>query len=139
MELEERNKIPLCKFGPGGQYQNDWSMSQPITGRSTSAIGKLLDIIAEMAGLTEEPQPLTTKQVINETTQQANAKTAPNSASTGRLSSQPTLFSDDIGIGSHSKARANNRLRTPRRTAKKRNVNRLQWQSTLFGVDLVSA
>ncbi len=138
MNLEKRNNIPLCKFGPGGEYQNDWSMSQPVTNRSSSAIGKLLDIIAEMTGLTEEPQPLTKKQVINEA-KQNNAKATSNSTISGRLSSQPTLFSDDIGIGSPSKARANNRVRTHRRVTKKRAANSCRWESTLFGVDFSSS
>ena len=55
----ENQDIPLCKFGPGGDFITEWpasSASQPLEAESPNPVGKVLSLIARLLGSAIGPE-----------------------------------------------------------------------------------
>ena len=55
----ENQDIPLCKFGPGGDFITEWpipSASLPIESAQTDPIGKVLSLIGRLVGSAIGPE-----------------------------------------------------------------------------------
>ena len=137
------NFAPICVFGPGGEFQDTWPIpnQRPVTAASAGPIGKLLDIIAEMAGLTEQTdsEEIQTKfsheGLHNEKSARQNKYFA--ASVSGALCNfgtydQQTLFSDDSRCGNNIKYKPQHRIRTHRRPSRTRPVKGFDRQGTLF-------
>ena len=144
---------PLCRFGPGGEFISDWPardmQSPPGFG---NRLGKVLTTIADMIGATMNPELLNEiehssiteasvyEQKEKEKNQNANNKTAgtgyappvSGAENNSKTICQAMLFSDDGGVSSRVGHKPNNRIRTRRRTSKKKTDYRLKGQGTLF-------
>jgi hypothetical protein len=157
--FSQTNKnAPLCKFGPGGDYVDEWdapgvSAPQP----KESHLGQVLNVIAEIIGATVQPEilteiacalpveadnkkPLSKKISFQEKTadgsQQTNhAQAARNTSAGQKLSKEPMLFCDDWGAGGSAKHQPNHRIRTHRRASRKRDAGPINGQGTLFTID----
>lgn len=131
---------PLCKFGPGGEYVNNWNIGDqvPVTSKSSNSIGKLLDIIAEIAGLTEyTKQESDNYGIVNDW--EKNGKTSGSIAKAIscpivniQFSNQKTLFGDNSAGGKIFAGQQNNNIRTYRRSSGKRINRKVHRQIPLF-------
>ena len=157
--MEDRNKntdgrdIPICRFGPGGDYVDDWPLKIDYTPQiDAGPIGKLLEHIAcfmgvNVEGLNDIPNgsetiELSTKQVKNkddikepshEPAMASNAQTNTNSANHSRYTEQPTLFYDSRPTRKSAGQKPKHSLRARRRTKRKRSsCQGSSWQGSLF-------
>jgi hypothetical protein len=147
---------PLCKFGPGGDFVQELSPKEalPKMPIQENSLGKVLEIIAEMIGVAVGPellldqpqqqdnvlkkQAFLTEKTKNETIQSGFSHH--HSQATGRIEGnrcvpkQAMLFADDGRIGKFTGHKTPHRIRTYRRTSRKRTDRVLQRQSasTLF-------
>jgi len=151
--MDERNsfsRMPLCRFGPGGSYVNDWPAR--VSKTSSKPIGSVLDAISKMLDtvINEELMQNSTLEKINTAIQNAqltdltedeieyyksndnNAQTVSGSETGGQLTAEPMLFDNYAGVGQHSGNKQNNSIRTHRRIKRKRTAFSRTWQGTLF-------
>lgn len=148
---------PLCKFGPGGDFVDEWDAPSASPQHNESHLGQVLNVIAEIIGATVQPEilteiacalpvksdsktPVLNKLSIQEKTADGlqlvnHSQAARNTSTGGKLSKEPMLFSDDWGTGSSVKHKPNHRLRTHRRTARKKTAGAFNGQSTLFEIN----
>lgn len=152
--------IPLCKFGPGGDYVNTFNAStSPKPAEKESPLGQVLTAIAEIIGATVHPEILTEiacalpaayepQKPVSEThdhqekpedgVRKANhTQTTQNTLPSGKLSKEPMLFGDDWGTGSKLKYQPNHRVRTHRRASRKKAAGPVHRQGTLFAINQV--
>ena len=150
--------IPLCKFGPGGDYTSEWKAAASSGSSNTeSPLGHVLNAIAEIIGATVQPEILTEiacalppepqsttpptnikeNQESHEDGEQHtdHTKTIPHTVPSGKLSKEPLLFGNDWGIGTGLKYQPGHRVRTHRRASRKRTADSLHGQGTLFEVN----
>jgi hypothetical protein len=157
--FSQTNKgAPLCKFGPGGDYVDEWDTSH-VSGplQKESHLGQVLTVIAELIGATVQPEILTEiacalpveaeiekplpktlsfQEKTADGAKHTNHTQATRNASAGRkLSKEPMLFSDDWGAGGGAKHQPNHRIRTHRRASRKRTAGSVNGQGTLFTID----
>ncbi|OHB53051.1 MAG: hypothetical protein A2Y07_06535 [Planctomycetes bacterium GWF2_50_10] len=144
--------IPVCKFGPGGDFINAWPEMPAVISVPTNPLGKVLDKIVAIMGMAgvynvtlstvsssrnltarenykEIQENVSTQNYADSNTQAASAR-AIDKAGTNK-----GLFSNDIGTGPRAKTRPHNNLRTFR-TASRKGLNRItNKQGTLFEAD----
>ena len=148
---------PVCKFGPGGDFVTEWPARKKVPKQKENPLGEVLTTIAEILGTTIRPELLTAADghwdiginklfkgsPFTEETSGADNKSNRNdqSASTGSIKSnsnvraEPLLFADDRRAGRKVKRKPNYRIRTHRRTSKKRTSAQLEGQGTLFEIN----
>ena len=148
---------PVCKFGPGGDFVREWPARKKMSKSTETPLGKVLTTIAEILGTTIRPELLTAADghwdiSINKLFKGSPFKEEPSdadnrsnqndqSASTGSVKSnsnvqaEPLLFADDRGAGRKVKRKPNYRIRTHRRTSKKRTSLQFKGQGTLFEIN----
>ena len=155
---KSNNDTPLCKFGPGGDYVNAFDVPvSPKPSKKDSPLGHVLTAIAEIIGatvqpeiLTEiacalpaayEPQPTTLKTQDNrEATEDGfrkadHPKAVRGTSTRGNLSKEPMLVGNDWGIGKGLKYQPDHRVRTHRRTSRKKAIGPVHRQGTLFEIN----
>jgi hypothetical protein len=152
---------PLCKFGPGGDFTSQWDSQKPNLAalEGVSPIGKVLNLIAEVIGaavqpeiLTEiacalppidesqnNPNPTLSSQEIQTDGQTAivrlcaNQPQAVSRLKAGRTpAGQSMLFSNDWRTGTDLKHKPGHRIRTHRRASRKKPVDTVHGQGSLF-------
>lgn len=146
---------PLCKFGPGGDYTTIWNPESIETHEVSSTLLRLLLSSFEALAIT-----LHLKSVINSKNYKtdvsthnqreecdnaaqnekikhsANSTTAPASQVDRRIPSGPLLFPDLGGDGLATGHKPKHRIRTHRRTTKKRFTIGQFEQGSLFKTHL---
>jgi hypothetical protein len=154
---QENKNAPLCKFGPGGDYVDEWDAPSEAVEHKETHLGQVLNVIAEIIGATVQPEILTEiacalpvegdskaslpEKSNNQETQAdgpkhtSYPKAARNASASRKLSKEPMLFGDDWGTGGGTKHKPNHRLRTHRRASRKRPVGAVNGQGTLFEID----
>jgi len=157
--FSQTNKgAPLCKFGPGGDYVDEWDAPSVLGPQpKESHLGQVLTVIAELIGATVQPEMLTEiacvlpveaeiekplpkkisfQENATDGSQHTNHAQATRNATAGRkLSKEPMLFCDDWGAGGGAKHQPNHRIRTHRRASRKRTAGSVNGQGTLFTID----
>ena len=158
-EHSDMSKLPLCRFGPGGDFVHNWhgapgESAEQATGTPLTGV---LTTIAGLLGITVQPELLTEIACILpadavkqdqpasvDHKQESTCNDLPrptdrhHAASTGRpgtnrsLSKQPLLFSDDWGVGRGAQHKPTHRVRTRRRPARKKADYAVERQGTLF-------
>jgi hypothetical protein len=151
---------PVCKFGPGGDYVSDWPAVPLYTASSAglNPLGRVLEMIGRMTGLSSsesgsgglaakvrysaDPQIKRIIQKRREETVRAAEQNgqdgepyAPTIAVVGddsEVSDEPTLFSDHTGACLRDSNKPYHRIRTSRRSARKRVRWGLPKQGSLF-------
>jgi hypothetical protein len=152
---------PLCMFGPGGDYVSTFNAQAAAKpSEKESPLGQVLTAIAEIIGATIQPEILTeiacalpeayepqkTAPITQKTTdcQEAtedgvrkadHAQTTRNAPPCRVVSKEPMLFGDDWGIGGKLKYQPNHRVRTHRRTSRKKTFSPIHRQGTLFEIN----
>ena len=143
----EKN-IPLCRFGPGGDFVSDWPM-EPLSQEQIGIgpIGKTLSKLAEIIGAVIAPELIgqikeanilqvnNLKENIESahcTSGDNHAETTSNAKANQTVSAEPILFGDDTGISSPVRRKPNNRVRTRRSVKRKSVAASRPWQGTLF-------
>ena len=58
---QTNNNAPLCKFGPGGDYVDEWDAPAVVIPKEhkETHLGQVLNVIAEIIGATVQPEILT--------------------------------------------------------------------------------
>jgi hypothetical protein len=142
--------IPVCRFGPGGDFVQDW----PVRLRSGQAdtIGKILKTIAKMLDTA-----ITTKLLQNSTIEKINlavnggkfstnaedeidvdksdkpdTQTAPGTQTCRKLSEKPMLFDNASGAGRPVRHKPVNGVRAHHRPKRKRTSFSTVRQGSLF-------
>jgi len=157
----DNQDIPLCKFGPGGDFITEWpapSCPQQFEVGEPNPLGKVLGLIGRFLGsaigpdlirdLTAELQPVEENVCfsatdltpsVQEKTQNEQANESPDYAQAagrtpgrGRVPRQTLLFSDDRGAGRGSRRKPSYRSRASRRPSRKRTGPSNPRQGTLF-------
>jgi hypothetical protein len=165
MELNNDRRIdPVCKFGPGGDYSVVWPPGSPSghdlsAGALTRFLASLADIAGVVSGVARgrrvaamdegiiaEPLMETLSNAaeiiridgspIDEIGTAFDAPTGANAPTRRFLLRQSVLFADDKRTRPGDEHQPKHRVRTPRRTAKKRLDLDLPGQGTLFEIDL---
>jgi len=154
----KKTEVPLCKFGPGGDYiselkPDNLNILNPED-ENMSPLGKVLYVIADIIGSTVQPEILTeaacvlpTAQTsgkpryqeiiknVQSTTQSTDGdhpKTTAGPSANWKLSTEPMLFSNDWGTGSGTHYKSSYRVRTHRRSSRKKAVSPIHGQGSLF-------
>jgi len=152
---------PVCRFGPGGDYESVWPgdwMEQAT--QPKNAIGRLLDVIAGMKDVLRggnrhievtDPMDIETENKSYESDERGAGIRRGTYAATGAdvkhnrgVSQQPGLFADDWRISTKVVHKPNNRIRAHRAASKKRitvssAVSFDPSQGTLFELDYKGA
>ena len=143
---------PLCCFGPGGTYVSFWPLSQEKTkGVLSAGIRGVLEMLGVLMGVCPSDVPQRTldtslhqwKEPMHDT--QCSATGASDTASTSdigghlRFPAEPMLFSDDSRVSRRTQPKPKYRVRTYRRTPRKRASLDSPGQGTLFEVDVPRA
>jgi hypothetical protein len=158
---DKRMDVPLCKFGPGGDYTNElhadqFGQSLPPD-EAVSPLGKVLYAIADIIGVTVQPEMLmeiacalpiedqTPAAPHKETVQDGQPDTQPavrrhpqttsGSGANWKLSKEPLLFCNDWGTGPDTSHKSTHRVRTHRRPARKKAAGPIHGQGSLFEAD----
>lgn len=150
--------VPLCKFGPGGDFTNQYDSEKPAmpTADGISPLGKVLNLIAEVIGAAVQPEILTeiacalppvdaltntdtssSKETRpDDQTQFAQSPDQPQAASGAKtnrpLAGQPLLFSNDWRTGAGPQHKPGHRIRTCRRASRKKTAPPVYRQGSLF-------
>ena len=154
---------PICKFGPGGDFVSVWpkestSSLKPAPNRLTKLLNSIAGIInatlgSEFDSTTKIPIDFTPQadrilyqeEKLKYAVKNSEANESSHTTSTAiiksnsPLSGKPMLFADDWGVGSRVGRKSKHRIRTYRRTAKKRHALSLSGQGSLFETDFKSA
>ncbi len=156
---------PVCRFGPGGDYETVWpgEWIEQAT-QSKNAIGRLLDVIAGMKDVLrggsrcvevngpmdidciDEQENKSYESIERGASVRRGSYAAAGSASKLNcgLSKEPGLFADDWRIGTAVKHKPHNRIRAHRAASKKRTIGGSTVsfdpsQGTLFELDFKGA
>ncbi len=157
----EQNE-PICRFGPGGDFISVWpgKSSDSISSKPNSlnkALGSIAELVALMLG--SEPEGISISRAGIQTNARRiffakeklkyasnnKPKAAVNSATTSvtkndsKFRDEPMLFADDSRISINTGNKPKHRIRTYKRTAKKRSSISIPGQGSLFEVDVKSA
>jgi len=154
---------PVCKFGPGGDFVSAWpkeptSSLKPAPNRLAKLLNSIAEIInatlgSEFDSVTEVPTDIAPQanrilyqeEKLKYAVKNSEANEPPHTTSAtiiksnSPLSGEPMLFADDWGVGSRVGHKSKHRIRTYRRTAKKRHALSLPGQGSLFEADFKSA
>ncbi len=143
---------PVCRFGPGGDFIQPWpAKPEDYLQQSQSPLTRLLYSISRIINATEHaPATVGTAENHNmmehdqnaksqEIAHRHNAATTANSNSNSDLQRQILLFADDCRTGRTIEHKSKHRIRTYRRTAKKRPALRIAGQGSLFEAHSQSA
>lgn len=141
-------KFPICKFGPGGEYCQDWptgafSVSDPL--------GKVLGVIAKIIGAATDAMAAGKNECEDELvlqdagqifnmedefgTDMSDASVAAADAVAAahrKLAQEPMLFDNHTGAGHVAGHKSNNRIRARRGAKRKRAPFGTMWQGSLF-------
>jgi hypothetical protein len=149
----ESETRPLCKFGPGGDYVSTWpGNGKSYSEKNNNALSKVLSTVASILGAVIKADMLSEMETQVETEAAIIAKLAEdkiagkyeqpeptdNTTSTcgtksdSLLRKEPLLFGDDCGISNTAKRKSNHRVRTHRRTTRKKAAQWDKGQGTLF-------
>jgi len=141
--------VPLCSFGPGGDFVCPWPLesrlpiqysSNPLS-RLLSAIGAVITTMLDL----EPDDPSACKEIpLYEYTNDRITPTTHTSPiaiikSNRFLAENQVLFADNCGAGKSIEHKQNYRIRTYNRAAKKKPAFRLLRQGSLFEINLKSA
>lgn len=152
--------VPLCKFGPGGDFTSQYDSEKPAESPAggISPLGKVLNLIAEVIGAAVQPEILTeiacalppVDLQINADSLLSSQENCPDdqtsllgqftskpqatsSLTANRsLTGQPMLFSNDWRISPGPQHKPGHRIRTHRRTARKKDAHAVHRQGSLF-------
>ncbi len=147
--------VPLCRFGPGGEYVKDFEGLGAADDKNRGSLRGLLLSLAEIAGAAVNPelleemvegpvdvpdskQGVTFKEkteIVSKKTNKRNSKTDGGFGKHSKIPTQQMLFSDDIGISTAGKSKPKYHIRTRRRTSQKRSDMRIPGQGSLFETD----
>ena len=130
-------KFPVCKFGPGGEFCDDWPMGSFSV---SDPLGKVLGAIAKIIGISEKNLVLPdAEQLINMEdefgTDMSDSFVASADAvvkADSKLAKEPMLFDNNSGTGNLAGHKSNNRVRARRGVKRKRPSFRTMWQGSLF-------
>ncbi len=157
---ENFSDIPLCRFGPGGDFVSYWpkgsgeSHPESYENKLTKIIERLSQIISGMIQSRPDVQVtfsgmeatiLQKKQdertIIAKATIKKQSHSTTNSASLSdkEVSGQQLLFADDWGAGERAEYKPKHNVRAHRRASKKRVSFKWHRQGSLFGAELKSA
>lgn len=154
--MENRNgflnddSVPLCRFGPGGDYVSNWPAGSYKT--QQRPIASLLGTIAKMLDtvIDEELMSNATVEKIHSAIQNAQLSDSleyeieyekPNHDNTAtnagvkisqQLQTEPMLFDNNAGACGHTWHKPHHSLRTHRRLKRKRPAFSRNWQGSLF-------
>jgi hypothetical protein len=145
--------IPVCRFGPGGDFVEDWPSQ--ASSKQTDSIAEILKVLAKMLDIT-----ITTKLLQNSTIDKINLAinnadssnltvnkegtldtqkpTEPDAAAVGsaeahrKLSEKQMLFDNASGTGGIAGHKQNHGVRTHRRVKRKRTPFSTFRQGSLF-------
>ena len=145
--------IPICRFGPGGDYVRNWpagTSDEPASSQG-NPLGRILATLADMIGATLDPELLTEinplaeaenihnnpveeniSYAVEKSATASNAPPTPGSKSNSSVRGQSMLFSDDGRVSRPVRRKPHNRIRAHRRTSKKRSAHEIPGQGTLF-------
>lgn len=158
----EKEFEPLCRFGPGGDFINDWPGDYAdLSKLSSNRLGRILNSLSEIiaALLSSEHIRPATAQIEERSLREAAAaqkeKTDYGSESesstsdhtppirviksNSQLPGEPLLFADDWRISGTTANKPKHRIRTHHRTSRKRASIRLTRQGTFFESDFKGA
>ena len=141
-------KFPVCRFGPGGEFCEDWPMgvigvSNPL-GKVLGAIAKIIGVVTDglAAGKNECENALVLPdagQILNMEdefgTDMSDASVAAANAvakADRKLAQDPMLFDNHTGTGNIAGHKSNNRIRARRGAKRKRPSFGTVWQGSLF-------
>jgi hypothetical protein len=141
-------KFPVCKFGPGGEYCEDWPMGAVSV---SDPLGKVLGVIAKIIGavtneLTAGENEFENELVLQDAghilnmedefgTDMSDASVAATNAVAAadrKLAQEPMLFDNHTGTGHVAGHKSNNRVRARRGAKRKRAPFGTMWQGSLF-------
>jgi len=156
-EFDDFN-VPVCRFGPGGDYVNDWPVKKtrpPVP--ESNPLGKVLALIADVIGtaisgelMIQSKAPTEPRRMDNNIQRDKNSDPTDEpdhtnyTASTAGakdgspVAAEPMLFADDSRGRRGAKRKPHHRIRAYRRTSRKRPARKIQGQATLFEVDTQS-
>ena len=161
-EFDDFN-VPVCRFGPGGEYVKDWPAKKgqlPVP--ESNPLGKVLALIADVIGTTVSGELMIQAGAVSETkadieepadnylipekqsgaanrgenTNYAASTAGPKDSS--RISAEPMLFADDSRSSGRAVHKPHHRIRAYRRAPRKRPARKIDTQATLFEVDTAS-
>jgi hypothetical protein len=141
--------IPVCRFGPGGDFVADWPPREKL---SANPIGKILETIAKIIGTVITPQLLQRsnanrisialtdiEQVENmedkidfNQSDESDTKTVTSAQADRKLPQEPMLFDNNTGAGGIAGHKQNNSIRAHRRPKRKRTSFSTVRQGSLF-------
>jgi hypothetical protein len=148
--------VPVCRFGPGGDYVSDWPGAKTqLPAREPNPLGKVLAMIADVMGTTvsgelmiQDPAPLyiegpTENHLLsqkqsgapNKPDHTSNAPSTAGSKGDSPPAAEPMLFADDSRSSRDAKHKPHHRIRAYRRTPRKRTPRPIEGQGTLFEVN----
>ena len=157
-----RQVAPLCKFGPGGDFEVAWRPEPPeivaMSNRPLRLLSAILEVLVVMLGVKRAGACVSwtnhacDSEVIDfdrekaknaaENTKLSDTAYAPATTvaeNGGAFSAEPTLFPDLGGDGVRVKHKPKHRIRTYRRVAKKGSALRFAQQGSLFESQFQSA
>jgi len=157
-----RQVEPLCKFGPGGDFEVAWRPEPPeivaTLNRPLRLLSAVLEVLVVMLGFRRTGAHISWtnhacgREVIDFDREKAKnaaqnsklGRTAYAPATTvaengGAVSPEPMLFPDLGGDGVRAKHKPKHRIRTHRRVAKKGSALRFAEQGSLFEGQFQSA
>jgi hypothetical protein len=139
MSLGTKTNIPICKFGPGGDYQWDYipehknqcvGLLTPVTETVKYIIRSIsyrLPVCAGSSVSNQEHNSFERRQ-----SRECNTDKTRDTKNILSLSAEQTIFTDDAGTGRPAPKEPRNRVRALRRTPRKRFSVCLSGQSPLF-------
>jgi hypothetical protein len=150
----DEKDMPVCRFGPGGDFVVDWPAPSAACAASVGAnpIGKVLETIAKIIGnvktaellknsntdeisfaLTNIEKTENLEDVIDfNQSDEPDAQTAPGAQTGRKLSEEPMLFDNASGAGRPVRHKPVNGVRAHRRPKRKRASFSTVRQGSLF-------
>jgi len=149
--FQSDDNLPLCRFGPGGEFVTNWS-GKKVSKASHQPIGSVLKTIAQMLDMviTKELLQNSTIEKINLAIQntdltvhtenkidyyksnESDASTAPGSEADRQLQEEPMLFDNASGTCGPAGHKPNHSFRARRGAKRKRTSFSQSWQGSLF-------
>jgi hypothetical protein len=161
-EFDDFN-VPMCRFGPGGDYVNSWPAKKfQLPGQGHNPLGKVLAMIADVMGTTvsgelmiqagttgrhkadfEAPSDnyVMPEKISSAAKRTQNTSYTPSIAGirdSSPIAAEPVLFADDCRSSRGAGRKPHYRIRAYRRSGRKRTAHKIEPQATLFEVDTAS-
>ena len=145
----DEKDIPVCRFGPGGDFVADWPPREKL---SADPISKVLETIAKIIGTVitpellqrsnadrisialtdiEQAENMEDKIDFNQS-DKSDTKTVTSAQADRKLPQEPMLFDNNTGAGAIAGHKQNNSIRAHRRPKRKRVSFRTIRQGSLF-------